>query len=158
MGRKRKQRDPWEQRFAELRGFRRRFGHCRVPVDWPENRALAKWAILQRNRWGRLPLERLRCLYDLGFRFSGRDRAWLAMFFGLVSFRNRHGHCQVPRGWRQHRPLANWVHLQRSRGNCLSLDRRRRLDSLGFDWKPKNSMWERRFCELQEFLAEHGHC
>jgi hypothetical protein len=161
MGRKAKQRDPWEQRFAELRGFRRRFGHCRVPIDWPENRALAKWLVLQRHQWDRLPVERLRRLYDLGVNFGRYDRAWLVMFFELVAFQSRHGHCRVPRGrhgWRESRALVNWVQTQRNSRHRLSLDRRRRLDAIGFDWNPVHSAWEKRFAELEQFKHRYGHC
>ncbi|MGO9244115.1 MAG: helicase associated domain-containing protein [Verrucomicrobiia bacterium] len=157
MGRKAKQRDPWEQRFADLRGFRRRFGHCRVPVDWPENRPLAKWAILQRSRWGHLHTEHLRRLYDLGFRFGRYDRAWLVMFFELVAFQSRHGHCLVPRGRRENPALANWVQTQRNGRDRFSPDRRRRLDAIGFDWNPIHTAWEKRFAELEQFKHRYGH-
>lgn len=34
---------PWEQRFSELEGFVKRFGHAQVPIGWNENVKLSNW-------------------------------------------------------------------------------------------------------------------
>lgn len=58
----------WEQRFAELEDFKKRFGHCFVPVkNWPENPALDNWCCHQRYHWKELSLSRRRRLKALGF-------------------------------------------------------------------------------------------
>jgi len=54
-------------RLLELRTFKRRFGHARVPSDWPENRPLARWVNKQRARRPKLPAGRKRLLDALGF-------------------------------------------------------------------------------------------
>ena len=57
----------WEQRFAELKAFKERFGHCRVPAkNWPENPALGTWLSTQRIRWNKLPKAKLKRLKALG--------------------------------------------------------------------------------------------
>ena len=57
----------WEQRFNELKAFKKRFGHCRVPLKgWGENPTLGRWLSFQRNRWERLSAEQQARLGELG--------------------------------------------------------------------------------------------
>ena len=57
----------WEQRFRELKAFKKRFGHCRVPAkDWVENPTLGSWLSNQRNHWERLSAEQQARLGELG--------------------------------------------------------------------------------------------
>jgi predicted helicase len=39
-----------QKRLAELREFKKRFGHSNVPFNWPENPALAEWVTEMRKR------------------------------------------------------------------------------------------------------------
>ncbi len=151
-----RKRDEWERRFTELQAFRRRFGHCRVPANWPENRMLAKWAVAQRQRWGHSSIAQLRRLHRLGLDFWWRDREWLEKFFELVAYQRRHGDCRVPQRWRPSPALAHWVVGQRS--NERSWAQRRHLDQLGFDWGPRKTCWDRFFEELRAFKQRHDHC
>lgn len=145
--------DDWEQRFAELQRFQKRCGHCRVPLSWPEYRPLAKWALWQREKQGRLSLEQLRRLYDLGFPFGAFERHWLGRFFELVDFKEKNGHCHVPITWPENRRLGLWVGTQRTR-KALPPDRRRRLNQLGFVWNHFEDLWERGFAELKAFYQQ----
>ena len=57
----------WERRFNELKAFKKRFGHCRVPAKaWVENPELGLWLSNQRNRWERLSAEQQARLGKLG--------------------------------------------------------------------------------------------
>ena len=44
-----------EKRLEELSAFRRKHGHCRVPVEWPENAALGQWVQSQKTQQEKLP-------------------------------------------------------------------------------------------------------
>jgi hypothetical protein len=59
----------WERRFAELKAYRARYGHCHVPQRWPKNVALSYWVVRQRRYWRarRLSREQCRRLSQLGF-------------------------------------------------------------------------------------------
>jgi hypothetical protein len=59
----------WEQRFKELKAFKKEHGHCNVPVQYPPNRPLGLWVSNARSRkkTGKLSKERIRCLEELGF-------------------------------------------------------------------------------------------
>jgi hypothetical protein len=94
---------------------------------------------------------------------SGMDThsaLWEKWLSELVWFKEEHGHCNVPRGWRENPELGTWVNNQRSnysRGK-LSPDRMERLEALGFEWDKHAVFWEKRFSELVRFKEEHGHC
>ncbi len=59
----------WDLRFSELQKFRKRFGHCQVPQNWPENPSLANWTCSQRSRHrhGEMSTEQRERLEKLGF-------------------------------------------------------------------------------------------
>jgi hypothetical protein len=54
--------------------------------------------------------------------------------------------------------LGQWVSEQRKRESTISIDRKRRLDDLGFVWDPFNLDWEEGAEHLQAFIRAHGHC
>ena len=57
----------WEQQLSELKAFKKRFGHCRVPAKaWVENPTLGSWLSAQRNHWERLSAEQQARLGKLG--------------------------------------------------------------------------------------------
>lgn len=73
-----------------------------------------------------------------------------------------HGHCNVPQadvaadGYR----LGVWIAGQREQHDrgIIPLDRRTRLDALGFVWDPLAAQWDEGFEHLQAFVQEQGHC
>jgi hypothetical protein len=135
-------RSHWQQRYGELRAFKRQFGSCSVPNGWPPNPALGNWVAIQRRRRqrGTLAPDQLRLLEKLGFDWVGNPlpprKSWDERFRELRSFKQRFGHCQVPALWAENNPLGAWVRHQRvlhQRGK-LPEEQRRRLDDLGFCW------------------------
>ncbi|MBF0425067.1 MAG: Helicase associated domain protein [Magnetococcales bacterium] len=60
-----------EELFLALQAYRQRFGHCDVPVDWPEHPQLGVWVVSQRQRRarGELEPERIRRLEEMGFQW-----------------------------------------------------------------------------------------
>ena len=127
----------WETMFSELKRFKARFGHCNVPEGWVESPQLARWVMQQRQRnKDGMPSAGSR-LDELGIDWVVRDFAWERMFGALKDYRDEHGDCNVPRGWTENPKLATWVKRQRDRRGKLSLDRKARLDELGFEWSRK---------------------
>src|SRR5947207_1818584 len=96
----------WEMMFQRLAAFRREHGHCRVPIRGADRR-LGNWVSNQRQaeRYRQLPLERRYRLMSLGFEFVVDEAQWKKMLAGLVAFKLRHGHTQVPREWNEPRRL-----------------------------------------------------
>ena len=54
--------------------------------------------------------------------------------------------------------LGARVIVQRYRKDDLSVERKKRLDRIGFVWNWRDFAWERGFATLLEFRRREGHC
>ncbi len=167
----------WEERFTELRVFRRQHGHCQVASRSKTHPSLGHWVNYQRvlKRSGRLSVARRRRLEEIGFDWISRGRSvefrdpaywdaqWELLFNRLTRFHRRFGHCLVPAGSTRTPNLRQWVERQRhlKQEGLLRPDRWRRLRALGLDWKTGESLdprWTRSLGTLLEFRRRFGHC
>jgi len=90
---------------------------------------------------------------------SPYEIAWENGFAALKHFKAREGHCRVPRGHQDGSlKLGTWVVNQRNRRGALSVERKRRLDSIKFVWALHGNPWETGFVALKVFKAREGHC
>lgn len=115
----------WEKRFRQLAAFRRRHGHCRVPVHYAPNRSFGNWVSQQRQfaLRGVLLASRRRQLLALGVELMPLVVRWNKMAAGLTAFKRQHGHTLVPRQWNKPRELGTgWP------GNGIFI--------MPTDWKP----------------------
>lgn len=152
--------DDWEEGFAALERFKAREGHVRVPHRHLEGTyALGRWAGRQRSQMGILPLERRQRLETMGFEYDLLDAAWEEGIAALERFKTSNGHCRVPQGYLEGTyRLGQWVSNQRSQKDTMPVERRQRLESLGFDWDPLTTCWEEGYSALERFKAREGHC
>lgn len=152
----------WDEMFEALLRFKSAEGHCDVPRDWSENPRLARWVAKQREgkRTVGLSKDRAARLNDVGFAWDPTEAAWEEMFAALVSYRNVHGHCQVPRDWPESPQLPTWVVYQRQAKNKRKLSKERivRLNEIGFVWDALETSWEKMFAALLEYRKAYGHC
>ena len=87
-----------------------------------------------------------------------KDR-WERGFAALSKFRRRKGHCCPPRYHLEGKyNLGDWVTTQRYRKDDLSVERKRRLDRIGFVWNWRDFVWKRGFAVLLKFKRREGHC
>jgi hypothetical protein len=131
-------REKWDEMFAGLQQFKAREGHCLVPKRHAEDGAtLGVWVNHQRQikKKGNLPLVRQVPLNNLGFVWDVKQDLWDVKFALLQQFRERKGHCRVPKGHREDgEALGKWVCDQR----CLlkkeesDQHKKNRLLELGF--------------------------
>ncbi len=153
----------WDEMLAALHGYKDRHGDCLVPQRSKENRNLASWVSEQRmarNR-GKLDPDHERRLTEIGFNWDPVGIRWEEMFAALVAFKNEHGHTNVPQRSRRYGALATWVRNQRLAEKVkrpIMLERRKRLDELGFRWRVSWPSWEEMFAKLVEFKNSHAHC
>lgn len=94
--------------YRKLAAFKKRFGHCRVPSNWPEDRTLAAWVERQRNQWDHLSMNELARLFRLGVRFGYRPDQWIAQMVDLMAFQAEHGHVNVSQKDPTHGGLGKW--------------------------------------------------
>ena len=67
----------FEERLHELEEFKAKYGHCRVPQVWKENRRLGQWVATMRNlkKANKLPHDRAKLLEGVGFVWCCRNVA-----------------------------------------------------------------------------------
>src|ERR1017187_997963 len=68
---------------------------------------------------------------------SDQQQRWEQQLTGLLAYKERFGHCKVPRLWPEDPQLGEWVATQRRSRNRRQLqpDRIYQLDRLGFKWR-----------------------
>jgi hypothetical protein len=129
--------DTWETGLAALKKFKSREGHCVVPRGYEEGSfALGKWVPRQRNRRTTMSPTRRKSLDAIGFVWDPDEVAWKNNFAALKHFASREGHCRVPREHNERGlNIGTWVTNQRNRKSNLSVERVRRLNTIGFVWR-----------------------
>jgi hypothetical protein len=143
----------WDDMFAHLVEYKRLHDHVNVPQNYKgecdndngdgdgEFLFLGEWVSHQRkqHRRGLLDPRRVERLLEIGFTWgTDFDHRWNEKYEQLVAFHQTNGHCNVPAGERApeyHRLLARWVQKQRLCQNTLPLERKAKLESLGFNFK-----------------------
>jgi hypothetical protein len=89
---------------------------------------------------------------------------WLKQLQDLTEFRDKHGHCLVPRNFPENQALSNWVNMQRRDYKCkqqgkhsrLIDERERHLQEVGFIFDPLRILWEEKFIDLRKYKELHG--
>ena len=101
---------------------------------------------------------------DAKFRTYQTEK-WHDKFQELLDFKQIHGHCQVPHGYRPKPTLARWCKRQRyqyklfleEKPSTITHERVAALEQIGFVWDSHMTLWNDRLQDLQDFIAELGH-
>jgi hypothetical protein len=80
------------------------------------------------------------------------------MYQRLVNYKNEYGNCCVPQGWKADEELWRWVARQRRCRDALDESRKNSLDAIGFDWNPRDTVWNEMYERLVSFERVHGNC
>ena len=101
----------WQRRYEELKQFKARTGHYRIPQNFTQNKALGRWVSTQRQEYkflitdrpSQMTIERAEALNDIGFDWEVTtcrkvfdDEGWQRRYNELKQFKVRTGHCKVP--------------------------------------------------------------
>jgi hypothetical protein len=136
-----------------LKEFTRVHGCVHVPGKYVTEDALGWWASTQkssRNSKSKnnhlLTPKRIAELNAAGFVWdSALEEQWNTMFKRIGQFKQQYGHCNVPKSFKgddeNGRHLGCWVFQQRQKRNTtdtLSLERKEKLESIGFLWDTTN--------------------
>jgi hypothetical protein len=114
----------WKNRLSELVDYRKIYGDCNVPQTYSKNTKLGMWVANQRryyklHREGKkLPMTifRIQALESLGLEWERTSfgTVWEDRLSELADYREKHGHCNVPRGYSENTKLGMWVGGQRN--------------------------------------------
>jgi hypothetical protein len=148
----------WNRHFQELIKFREENDHCFVPHNYPKNQKLSQWVRKQRHQRKRkdkglhstLSDERQELLTNAGFVWDSHKAQWQERYQSLEMYDFKYGHSNVPSDY-QDSSLSNWVKNQRRQyrllqhglKNTLDMERVNMLNSIGFNWNPRNLGVER---------------
>jgi hypothetical protein len=127
----------WHQQYEKLVEFKRKSGHCMVPFKYEQDKPLGRWVKTQRtfHENNKMRPDREKLLDEIGFVW--KDDGWNQQYEQLFKFKQKKGHCMVPRRYEQDKSLGMWVTTQRNchKYNKLRQDRKARLDAIDFVWK-----------------------
>ena len=171
----------WEEMLLLLLQYKEREGHCNVPQQHIEHNnnndtntnqttKLGKWLSNQRaaKKKGTLPASRARRLYGMGVVWEMYPTTyWEDMYTGLVRYKLREGHCQVPQQYidaEYNINLGAWVHRQRrlQRQGTLTERYQQRLERLGMKWTrqkdtPSTASWDAMLVLFRQYHTREGH-
>lgn len=171
-------RNPWDKSYAELVNFVKRFGHARVPQQFPLNPPLGMWVANQRKRYKKylkgdtssiIIKNHIQLLNEIGFEWECHtSQPWDRSYKELVTFLKEFGHARIPLKFPLNPTLGIWVKTQRKgykkylKGDAssnMTEDRIRLLHKVGgFEWDCRNDKpWIRSYDELGTFVKEFGH-
>jgi glycerol-3-phosphate cytidylyltransferase-like family protein len=141
----------WDDKYEELKAYRRHHGDCLVPAAYVANMSLSKWverqrtayALLKEGKPTRMTQHRLALLNQLDFVWDANEYKWQLKYKELAEYQSNNGHGALPRqndpGMA---PLYRWVVYQRNaykkwvkgEKSSLNSDRVALLDQLGIHW------------------------
>jgi hypothetical protein len=153
--------DKWEDFFDRLLVYKAQKGDCLVPKEYPEDMTLARWVAKTRKhykakkegRYHTLDDDKEMRLVEAGFVFNSKTQErlrftvlkrfegrWEEYFSKLEKYKERFGHCIVPRRWKEDQSLASWVmrqrchwkRLQQGLHSYLTEERLAKLEEIGF--------------------------
>jgi hypothetical protein len=161
----------WDDKWNELREYKRLNGNALVPNNSKKYKALASWCQKQRKlrKDGTLPADRQAKLDTVGFPWSvssgGEQETWFTYYEKLEDFHAANGHCLVPTtGKKELADLGVWCLDQREHKDFLSDKQVKMLDKLGFTWdevdlekvKQADSIWNENFKKLRRWLRKNN--
>eukprot|EP00522_Entomoneis_paludosa_P001610 CAMPEP_0172471124 /NCGR_PEP_ID=MMETSP1065-20121228/67655_1 /TAXON_ID=265537 /ORGANISM="Amphiprora paludosa, Strain CCMP125" /LENGTH=965 /DNA_ID=CAMNT_0013229211 /DNA_START=275 /DNA_END=3172 /DNA_ORIENTATION=+ len=154
----------WNSKCEELAHFFAKNGRENLPTK-VQDKTLYNWGQTQLKvyRAKKMKQERIDRLNAIGFpweslsppRAKTDQKRWMQRYDELVTYKNNHGDCNVPRFWKKNEPLAGWVARQRSvfQKDKLASDRIELLNKIGFTWK-FDSTWDTQFENLKTFMEK----
>jgi len=171
--REKKSEQRWQEMFQCLQEYKKEWGHCRVPLIYPDNQKFGNWVYTQRRRYTLQILDpkHIQQLNSIGFVWRLKpfvnlesdswEKKWEQKYQELLLYKKANGDCNVPTAMfgYQHTPLGNWVNAQREM-NCygrLRADRKERLDKIGFVWTFKDifdETWQSQFDKLKQLKGQ----
>ena len=132
-----------------------------------------------------LTLDRMQRLNSIGFDWDPHETAWKQHYQQLVAFVQQNGHVKIPEGsslseWLNNQRRAYHQQHQQEDDNHgattaatttilptknvavirpITPERIRLLEQVpGFEWNPLEAAWHKRYQELVDYHATHGHC
>lgn len=160
----------WEYMLNKLLNFKKQFGHVNITGSYNDTQ-LHNWIIYQRKVYwkGKLDYSKVEKLKSVGVEMRNKTlNRWEDMYEQLVKFKNENGHLYVCSSFGAEKELVNFVKVLRRTKDTMSKERKEKLNNLGFNWNPQqsvnailnkeraNEQWLIRYEELKEYKQQFG--
>ena len=150
----------WEEKLESLKEYKKNYGDCNVPAEWSD-KLLINGVSVQRTKCENIKLRKdyIKGREDIKFIWNKNEINWEYRFAELKEYNKIHGTCNIPNNLTE-RKLLSWVNTQRTNYKIGKLrdDRIKRLEKLGFIWKPTYSKQDEWFDALKDYKNKHGNC
>ncbi len=157
----------WEELYEELKAFKKKYGHCKVPSPSKEHKTLGDWVSKQRrdHKADRMLKDRFIRLNALGFLWhydivALQEKQWEDNYQKLKRFYETHGHTDRLVVKKTDYHLGLWIETQLNAQHRMVPSRKAKLDAINFQWKkilPTQRSWEHFFPQFKVFVEAHGH-
>lgn len=128
----------------------------------PVRTELGVWAndIRKLYLYNKLTNDKIEKLISAGFVFNVQDYQWDLKYQKLCVYYSIHNHCNVSARDKDFIDLYKWLLRQRIlyKEKSLSLDRQKKLDSIGMQWDLFDYKWEIKYLKLCEFYNRYNNC
>ena len=149
----------WDAHFQALNNFKKREGHCRVPISHEENGLkIGAWSGNLRTNKAKLGNSRIQLLDSLGFVWDMKADQWETNMAALEKL------CRLNKGLKIHSSLVvdglrvgMWLYRQHRNLDSLSPQQIRRIKSIEFINESADDIWDLFFEKFKEFVAREGH-
>ena len=129
-------REKWMARFLELAEFKEKYGHTKVPHNFPDSPKLAEWQVRQ--------YDHCCCCFRLTVFLVMLQNAWpLTISLSILL---------LQKFQRQQRKL-----FVKGKHSQLTPERVVMLEKIGFVWEARIDAWESHYQNLKRFKESHGH-
>ena len=152
----------WKQHFSILEKMYEETGNANVSNTFEiHGLKLGQYLALQRKayRKGKLPQSRVDLLKSIGVSLDISNDNWEHNFSLLQDYLLVYKHSDVPQDCvYKGSKLGTWVTTQRSAYsfNQLTTERVVKLESIGFKWSLKASLWDEHFNDLNKIYTDTG--
>lgn len=148
----------WDKYFNELKKFKERSGHLRIPNNY-KIKGLQSWCYKMRTakRQGLLSKEKINALEGIGFIWQ-QSNLWDAQLEEYMSlYRTLDG--AIPHS-EENAKIINWAQKQRYeyKNGLLSDERRKKLLSSGFPIDPAKKPFLDKFKQCRDYYRQYGNC
>lgn len=175
---RRVKRPEWDEMFEAVKLYQAQNG--KLPVkeatlkkDDGTVENVGRWCHRQRTQYkkgdhGSLSAEKINKLESIGFRWNRRRDEWERMFDAVQKWRDEHGRLPPPRktaprgdGSGEIDNVGNWCSTQRMQYNKpdhgrLGEEKIKKLESIGFKWKPHAAEWDRMLAVVLDWKEKNG--
>lgn len=145
----------WNRMFNQLVNYKTKHGNCLIPRGGKHSK-LSLWVLHVRHSKTHLLPTQIEKLNELEFDWNPYATVWEQKFKALAEYKKIYGNCLVPQQYKNDPKLGTWVGTLRWRRDRLSPEQVARLNSLGFEWNPKQGFWDMMFCKLEEYYQNYG--